>query len=347
VLARHSAGEAAPDEAAAVERWLDANPQEAAAVAALDRASKSLALVTPPDLDVEAALVRMKGRMHEPDVRPIQRPKTPGVELPRRTPAWRTATAIIGLAAAAGIVAIVVSNRRGPDSGGSVTPPPPVPRVYTTGVGGRDSITLADGSRIVLGPASRLTVPAAFNGTTRAVELQGVAYFDVVHDAAKPFSVRDRDALITDLGTRFSVQDDADGTVHVAVTEGKVELRSAGAAASSSITLAVGDRGVLDPGGKARRVRDGATADDLAWMRGQLVFRDAPISHVATMLQRWYGIDLRVDSALEHRTVNTPASAGESAKHVVDVIAIILGARVEQKGDTFFLHSARSRAAPP
>ena len=76
---------------------------------------------------------------------------------------------------------------------------------------------LADGSRVVLGPDSRLTVPADFGSGARAVELEGDGYFDVRHDAAKPFAVRVGQALVEDVGTTFRVESDDGNATSVSV----------------------------------------------------------------------------------------------------------------------------------
>src|ERR1051326_1847280 len=70
VLARYLDGESDAAEADAVRRWLDANPGVADLSAARDRAT-DLAAQTPGEpIDVEAALKRVRARLHEPEIRP-------------------------------------------------------------------------------------------------------------------------------------------------------------------------------------------------------------------------------------------------------------------------------------
>jgi transmembrane sensor len=75
-------------------------------------------------------------------------------------------------------------------------------------------------------------VPAGYNGTARTVTLVGEAYFDVPHDAARPFAVAAGPAVVHDLGTAFAVRRDDDGRVAVAVTQGAVRLALATPAAA-------------------------------------------------------------------------------------------------------------------
>jgi transmembrane sensor len=242
-------------------------------------------------------------------------------------------------AVAAGIIAIVTINRptAKPTGGGT-------PRVYSTGTGKRDSIRLADGSRVILGPDSRLTVPADFGGATRAVSLDGDAYFDVRHDAAKPFSVRVANALIEDVGTTFTVETDPGDTTTVSVMSGVVRLRPATMPATGGATLSAGDRGTLTSDGRVHAQQNVVVADDSAWTTGKLVFRDASLVRVAGELRRWYGLRLGIaDSSLVRRTVNTTFMSDEPVDSVLNVLSLMLGAHVERVGrsDSATIHQGR------
>ena len=113
---------------------------------------------------------------------------------------------------------------------------------YVSAVGKRDSVRLADGSRVILGPASQLVVPAAFGQRGREVELHGEAYFDVVHDTTRPFVVRAGDATIRDIGTSFAVRSDSGPRLQVVVTAGAVALRGR---TDSAAILHAGDVGTV------------------------------------------------------------------------------------------------------
>jgi transmembrane sensor len=110
--------------------------------------------------------------------------------------------------------------------------------------------------------------------------------------------------------------------------------------------LAAGDRGSIDESGRASAQQHVVRDEDVAWTRGQLVFRDAPLSRVANELRRWYGVTLRVnDSALLNQPV-TMAFAGEPADRVLDIIGLTLGARVQRQGDTATLIFNRRQPSP-
>jgi transmembrane sensor len=175
----------------------------------------------------------------------------------------------------------------------------------------------------------------------REVQLQGEAYFDVHHDAARPFVVRAGGAAIRDLGTTFTVRAPAGQPVRVAVTSGSVSL--AASSARDSVVLRPGDAGTLAQDGRALVDRGGAIEADTAWTHGRLVFREAPIATVRTELQRWYGIDLVVDSSYASRHLSMMFE-DEPVDHVLQVIALSLGAEVERQGNTAIIKPAAPRS---
>jgi transmembrane sensor len=333
-LARYLAGESPPAEAESVRAWLAAEPGRQALYGGLDDALGRLAFAPPADLDVEAALRRTRERMRETPVIPLapRAARKTGWAAAWSSPALRAAAAVVLLVGGA-LLAWTLRERGGAGGPGLAA------RSYATAAGERDSLRLPDGTRVLLGPGSRLEVAAGYGERTRDVALSGEALFDVPHDDARPFTVRAGSALVRDLGTVFGVRSDDAGAVRVVVTRGAVQLRPAGAAADTGVVLLRGDRGVLPPAGRARAERAAAREDDLAWTRGRLVFRDAPVERVAADLRRWYGVELRVaDPALAGRRL-TASFAGESREQVLRVVALALGAELELRGDVATLRA--------
>lgn len=331
-LARFLAGESPPAEADAVRAWLAEHPERQARLDALDRAMDRGAPPAPARLDVEAALARVHGRMDAPQtpVRPLRRPAPPSVAAPRwRTPALRVAATVLLLLGAL----FAWQMLRGGD-------PRNARQTYATTVGQRDSVRLPDGTRVLLGPGSELTLAAGYGDGARDVELRGEALFEVPHDDARPFTVHAGGARVRDIGTAFSVEADSGGGVRVVVTDGAVALRADADGGGNEMVLRRGERGVLPEGGTRAR-RTAATADDLAWTRGELVFRDASLTDVAADVRRWFGVELRAgDAAVAGRRL-TASFQGEDRDQVLQVIALALGAEMTMRGDTAVLRAAR------
>ena len=204
-------------------------------------------------------------------------------------------------------------------------------RVATTAAGERVVIRLADSSVVTLGPASR--VRYAIGARQRDVELDGLADFAVVHDAARPFVVRSRNAVTTDLGTRFVVRAyDSDSAVEVAVTEGHVAV--SGAPATAAVELHAGDVAQVRRAGAPLLAQRRDAAAKSAWVDGRLVFDNEPLARVVADLSRWFDADIRVaGGALEKRTVSAVYNDA-SLSDVLAALAATLGARVERSGRT-------------
>lgn len=343
-VARYFAGESTAAELEVVRRWLDAHPVEAAALNALGDATSQLPNATPPDLDVEAALARVIERRDAADVMPIDRGRTTR-RPPSRTFAPARRWQPFALAAAAAVLLVGAGLYwHSARTGGYTTPSGLAAQTFATTVGQRDSVRLADGTRVVLAPQSQLMVAAGYGNTVREVELTGEAYFDVQHDAARPFVVHAGDAAIRDLGTTFTVRATGEPQgIRVAVTSGSVSLAPAQAAPGSAVVLRPGDAGTLAADGRMLVERGGTVEPDTAWTRGRLVFREAPVGIVRSELRRWYGIDLQIDSSFAARHLSMTFD-GESADRVLEVIALSLGAEVARQGTTAVIKPAPARA---
>jgi transmembrane sensor len=348
-IARYLAGESDAAESAGVRAWLEANPGEASLVRILNTAPPAGAAVSGAEIsaadvsaaDVNAALDRVRQRIRG------EASDDPGPPIAR--PAHRrrhVATAIATLAAAAAIL-LVVTLRRGNDF--SAAPPAPrASRTYATTVGQRDSLLLPDGSRVILGPLTTLTIVAEYGDSTRVVALNGDAYFDVRHDPRRPFAVVTGNARIEDVGTTFDVESGPGLPTVVAVTAGSVRLHFAPVVDDvPSVVLAAGDRGTIDAAGRTTVERQAVDSEEIAWTTGRLVFRDTPLPRVASALARWYGVRIIVaDSALRARHV-TASFSGESIDQVLHILGLTLGVTIEHRGDSAVVLPPRGSAAKP
>jgi len=243
-LARYLTGESREGEAEAMMRWLAARADREALVAKLDGILATRAYQAPAGLDVEGALRKVHAKMAEPTVVDISTRRRSRTFL-APPDFWR----MRALAGAAAVAVLAIGLPMWINRSQNEATIAEVPRVLRTAVGQRDSIILSDGSKVILGPGSELTVSAAYAAGTREVTVRGDAFFEVKHDAAHPFTVRTADALIQDIGTAFTVHSDSGDGVQVSVSEGAVEFRSGSAITAAHVVLNAGDRGTLDVAG--------------------------------------------------------------------------------------------------
>ena len=141
-------------------------------------------------------------------------------------------------------------------------------------------IELEDGSMITLNGATALDW--SNEGSQRTIRLyRGEADFQVAPDAARPFVVEAGPAHIRVTGTRFDVDYSAEQVV-LAVTEGKV-LASDAKAVPKQVVASQQVRWQSD---ELQDIQPLDARQQLAWLRGKLVFRAQPLSEVFARLQR-------------------------------------------------------------
>lgn len=317
LAAKYLAGEGSGEERRRFEQWVAEDPQRGSVLDSLRPyfASRPTASAS---VDVDAAWAAMAARIEQDKL---------GVEADRtgRSQGQNTRWRRWGMAAAAtllivtGASLLLVPNL--PDSGRLTV---------ATGPGEKRDIALADGSRIVVAPLSRVEMLG-----DRRAKLLGEAYFVIAHDPSRPFRVETADATVQDLGTSFVVRaGSARQPTFVAVEEGVVSLAPATSpTGAEALVLREGESGTMSSAGPVRG--DSATwSRGMAWTRGEIVFDDLPLPEVARELNRWFGITVQLaDPSLESRSL-TARLSDESVDEIIEAIARSLGVKHTRAGDS-------------
>lgn len=156
-----------------------------------------------------------------------------------------------------------------------------------TPLGSRNSITLPDGSLVVLNSASKLTFPSEFKDNIREVTLEGEGYFEVHSDKQHPFVVHSDDISVTATGTKFNVNTYS-SNASVALLEGKVGVE----VGKSSTSLAPGQ--ILKRTGEEILVEEADIELFCGWKDGIISFRDDSMDYVLERLGLIYGVEFEI-----------------------------------------------------
>ena len=183
---------------------------------------------------------------------------------------------------------IVVSDQLTYNDGTAIATNPSTFATMRTPNGGQYQLTLPDGTEVWLNAASTLRYPTAFQGNTREVELTGEAYFEVAHQAGKPFIVSSAGQNVKVLGTAFNINQYAGQTIGVTtLIHGRVEIENTHTHQTHR----------LDPGqqsqvsAQATSIRTVADVEDyVAWKNGYIIMTDATLQDVLPQLARWYDV---------------------------------------------------------
>ena len=167
------------------------------------------------------------------------------------------------------------------------------------------SITLVDGTQVWLNAESSLTYPTAMTGKERRVEITGEAYFEVVHNADKPFIVKNlaKNVEVQVLGTHFNMNTYDDGeTTKVTLLEGSVRVKKEN------------DEQKIKPGQQAEvistiKILDNVDIEEvMAWKNGKFQFTDANIETIMKQIARWYDAEIVYEGKIPgHFVVDIPS----------------------------------------
>lgn len=191
--------------------------------------------------------------------------------------------------------------------------------VYETAPGVMREIALADGSKVMLGGATKLAIASG----ARHVTLEsGQALFTIHHDEAHPFTVSAGDETLLDVGTVFDVRQ-AGGSLSVAVAEGAVMYNPE----REAVRINPGHR-LVSRGGKVELAEIPA-AQVGEWRAGRLTFRDASLADVAADLTRASGIVFEASPGAATRRVSGSVLV-EPLRRAPASLAPLLGIRLER-----------------
>ena len=169
-----------------------------------------------------------------------------------------------------------------------------------TGTAELRDVHLSDGSLASLGPDSAIGIDYS-QGERRIRLLRGQAWFDVRHNADRPFRVVARGVEATDIGTAFEVRLDPSDT-HVSVARGIVRVDYAKSVPPISARLVAGQSLAITTSGAATR---DTTMPSLvgAWRDGRLAVQNQSMAEVIAALRPWYSgmIVVQSDTLAGHR----------------------------------------------
>lgn len=239
----------------------------------------------------------------------------------------------LGLAAAALLVIVAVGFwPKSPAPAAPVIAEAASPAVgmFQTALGDRQRIPLEDGSVITLNTASQIEV--RMTPVERSIRLlSGEAFFEVAHDASRPFRVYAGDGVTMAVGTAFSVrlQDDA---IEVVVSEGKVAFSKLADHVDEAVAyVAAGEAATFRDKVKLIETVDTAEVDrKLSWRQGRLVFAGEPLSQVVADIARYTDIEFEFATPeLASMPIGAYFEVGE-VDRMLEALETSAGLRVER-----------------
>lgn len=203
---------------------------------------------------------------------------------------------------------------------------------FVTGPGEQHSVALSDGSYITLN--TRTTLTANIEAHQRNIFLEeGEAFFDVAHDASRPFHVLTPFGRVTAIGTRFNVYRH-NNFLEIATEQGLVRVSSSEHLDLATDLLVRAGEGAKIAKRGAKPQRQHADLQRIEnWRQQRLEFEAMPLSKLLEEFNRYTTISLRAAN------LEIGALRVSGVFHLGDITALVaaldaaFGLEVHDSGD--------------
>lgn len=193
---------------------------------------------------------------------------------------------------------------------------------------------LSDGTVVILGQGSTLTISDTFDrGKLREVRLSGKAFFDVKHDAARPFIIHSGGVTTTVLGTSFDVlAKEKSNSVTINVIRGKVRVESNHKALA---VLTPNMQMVYDKTLETAVVKSIDANKELAWNRQEdMSFDDVSLKEAKKLLEERFKVKIVVtDQELLNTKFSTSLGATDHLDSFLKSLCLFINAKYTFKNN--------------
>ncbi len=181
------------------------------------------------------------------------------------------------------------------------------------------TISLPDGSMVVLNAGSKISWSDKNFDTERLVTLQGEAYFNV--KKGNKFTIKTKNGLVEVLGTQLNVFS-RDKSFWASCVTGKVRV----SANNRQQLILPGDVAELTANGlvKTHKNNIGKT---ISWKEGVFHFEDKPLVSIFAELERQFNVSIAYEKEKERRI--TVTFSNKKLNEALDIVCIPMGLKYE------------------
>lgn len=260
----------------------------------------------------------------------------------KSTRSWDIRRISYGLAAS--LVTILVLSLMFFSKQEEVIQPTSIAKIHKMNPSGQKSqFQLPDGSKVWLNAESRLTYPEHFSDSSRFVTLEGEAFFDIVTDISRPFTVKVEDLEVKVLGTEFNVHAfKGDNQLSVTLLEGAVKVLNHNDDQEKALFLTPG-KGLsyiksLDAFREFSKENDINTFNKaILWKNGELIFDGVDLSGFVREISRWYGVNVEIKGVPDQAWNLKGTFKNEYLSNILDAVSYNKGFNYELKDKKLIL----------
>lgn len=207
-------------------------------------------------------------------------------------------------------------------------------------------IQLEDGSVVHLDVGAELSVE--MHAHARNLQLSsGRAYFEVAHDATRPFAVIAGDTRTVALGTRFQVAM-VSGGVQVTLAQGSVAVSDAADSGRWREVLHPGQQLNIHENNDKHELSEINADAAMGWSKGRLIFDGAPLAQALDEFNRYASVKVSLgDASLANIPIGGNFVAGSSSSEFVAALTAVLPLRSVSAGANEIVLFQRYGASNP
>jgi transmembrane sensor len=207
----------------------------------------------------------------------------------------------------------------------------------TTPKGGQFQVILPDGSRVWLNAASSLRFPTTFTSEERTVSLTGEAYFDVVPQPEKSFTVAVNHIKVAVLGTTFNIMAYAEEKkTSTTLVTGSVKVSNG----NNQVVITAGQEAILLTGNTQLTTNNANITAAIAWKDGKFLFNETDIYTIMRQVARWYDVDIRYEGDLTGITLSGGISRQQYITQLLEILQTTGNVKFELKGKQIIVMAA-------
>lgn len=190
----------------------------------------------------------------------------------------------------------------------------------------RKKCILPDGTTVVLNAGSQLAYPSRFEAKARDVCLEGEAFFIVVRDTARPFSVQTSALSVKVLGTEFNISAyPAHESTTATLSSGSIQIFLKTGKRDAGYILEPDQEFVYNKTDQSVRIYK--SSDEVAsWKEGRLIFQDVALHDILDTLERRFDVTILYDKRkLSNRSYMVKFRPHESLENILNVLQDLAG----------------------
>ncbi len=224
---------------------------------------------------------------------------------------WYAAAAILVFGLLTGNILQYTSSHHSPDYHTAIAPK-----------GSVSEVILPDGTVIFLNSGSEIKYDCDMEANSREVFLTGEAWFDVQKSTEIPFIVHTSYYDVRVMGTEFNVKAYVeDDEVVTTLEEGSICVQSTKKLKlKQDVVLIPGEQLVYNKREKSLRVGEVKPKLYTSWKDNKLIFVNMSLGELATLLERKYGVEIRIE---DPRILNFHYDGTIQNETIIEVLDIL------------------------